>query len=147
MSTRRIFIKITGIASAALGIGVTAIAGTNRASFTSMRPELAKRKFISKVVEDTIIEVKRVIACEELAWMFENCFPNTLVRRKKWQTVYCLKTLRNTHVGTVFIHESFHVDNPNDFSRSWFAWANTIFGELVLKLYKERPKLLKQKLG
>jgi meiotically up-regulated gene 157 (Mug157) protein len=70
--------KTTGIASAALGIGVTAIAGTNRASFTSMRPQLAKRKFISKAVEDTIAEVKKTIADEELAWMFENCFPNTL---------------------------------------------------------------------
>ena len=78
MSTRRNFIKTTGIASAALGIGVTAIASTTRASFTSMRPELSKRRFISKVVEDTILEVKKTIADEELAWMFENCFPNTL---------------------------------------------------------------------
>lgn len=63
------------------------------------------------------------------------------------EIVYCLKTLKNTHARTGFIHESFHVDNPADFSRSWFAWANTIFGELILKLYKERPEILKRKLG
>ena len=44
-------------------------------------------------------------------------------------------------------HESFHVDNPKDFSRSWFAWANTIFGELILQLHKRKPELLKQDLA
>ena len=63
------------------------------------------------------------------------------------EILYCLTTLKNTHAGTGFIHESFHVDNPNDFSRSWFAWANTIFGELILHLYKVKPELLKRKLG
>jgi uncharacterized protein len=58
---------------------------------------------------------------------------------------YCLKTLKNTHAGTGFIHESFHVDDPSVFSRSWFAWANTIFGELIMKLYHEKPALLKEK--
>ncbi len=63
------------------------------------------------------------------------------------EIIYCLTTLKNTHAGTGFIHESFNVDNPAEFSRSWFAWANTIFGELILHLYKEKPELLKQKLG
>ena len=59
---------------------------------------------------------------------------------------YCLKTLKQTHAGTGFIHESFHVDNPSDFSRSWFAWANTLFGELILHLYYTKPGLLGEKL-
>ncbi len=63
------------------------------------------------------------------------------------EIIYCLTTLKNTHAGTGFIHESFHIDNPKDFSRSWFAWANTIFGELILHLYKEKPELLKRKLS
>jgi uncharacterized protein len=54
----------------------------------------------------------------------------------------CLTTLQHTHAGTGFIHEAFHKDNPNKFTRSWFAWANTIFGEFVLKTFNERPKLL-----
>ena len=58
---------------------------------------------------------------------------------------YCLKTLKNTHSGTGFIHESFDVNNPKDFSRSWFAWANTLFGELILHLYEKKPEILKSK--
>ncbi|GGP03982.1 hypothetical protein GCM10010992_14480 [Cloacibacterium rupense] len=58
---------------------------------------------------------------------------------------YCLKTLKNTHAGTGFIHESFDVNNPKDFSRSWFAWANTLFGELILHLYDKKPEILKRK--
>ena len=58
---------------------------------------------------------------------------------------YCLKTLKNTHSGTGFIHESFDVNNPKDFSRSWFAWANTLFGELILHLYEKKPEILKRK--
>ena len=54
----------------------------------------------------------------------------------------CLTMLKNTHAGTGFMHESFDPDNPKDFTRSWFAWANTIFGELILKIYNERKTLL-----
>ncbi len=50
---------------------------------------------------------------------------------------YCIKTLRNTDANTGFMHETFHKDNPEKFTRSWFAWANTLFGELILKLEKE----------
>jgi uncharacterized protein len=54
----------------------------------------------------------------------------------------CLLTLQKTHAGTGFMHEAFHKDDPGKFTRSWFAWANTIFGELVLKTFKEHPQLL-----
>ena len=54
----------------------------------------------------------------------------------------CLATLQASHAGTGFMHEAFHKDDPEKFTRSWFAWANTIFGELVWKTYQERPKLL-----
>ena len=54
----------------------------------------------------------------------------------------CLDTLQHTHAGTGFMHEAFNMDDPKKFTRSWFAWANTIFGELVLKTYRERPQLL-----
>ena len=56
----------------------------------------------------------------------------------------CLKTLRNTTAGTNFMHEAFHKDDPAKFTRPWFAWANTLFGELILKVHNERPHLLKQ---
>lgn len=61
------------------------------------------------------------------------------------EIVSCLKMLKATHAGTGFIHESFDVDNPKDFTRSWFAWANTLFGELILYLHKTKPDILKRK--
>jgi uncharacterized protein len=54
-----------------------------------------------------------------------------------------LRTLRDTHAGTGFMHESFDKDDPSRFTRKWFAWANTLFGELVLKLHRERPWVLR----
>ena len=50
--------------------------------------------------------------------------------------------LKATHGGTGFMHETFHKDDPTDFTRSWFAWANTLFGEFLWKTYQERPHLL-----
>ena len=44
--------------------------------------------------------------------------------------------------GTGFMHESFHKDDPKKFTRSWFAWANTLFGELLWKTFNEKPYLL-----
>jgi len=55
---------------------------------------------------------------------------------------YCLQMLKETHAGTGFMHESFDKNDPSQFTRSWFAWANTIFGELILKLAGEKPYLL-----
>jgi uncharacterized protein len=56
----------------------------------------------------------------------------------------CLQMLIKTHGGTGFMHESFHKDDPKNFTRSWFAWANTIFGEFVMQVYDKKPQLLKQ---
>lgn len=50
---------------------------------------------------------------------------------------YCVKTLRDTDGDTGFMHESFHKNDPEKFTRSWFAWTNTLFGELILKLVDE----------
>ncbi|MDN5210797.1 glycoside hydrolase family 125 protein [Fulvivirgaceae bacterium BMA12] len=54
----------------------------------------------------------------------------------------CIKTLASTHAGTGFMHETFHKDDPRNFTRPWFAWANTLFGEFLWKTYKETPNLL-----
>ena len=56
----------------------------------------------------------------------------------------CIKTLIKTHAGTGFMHESFHKNDPSNYTRDWFAWANTLFGELILKLYKSDPDLLNE---
>ncbi len=49
----------------------------------------------------------------------------------------CIEMLMKTDAGTGFMHESFHKDDPNNFTRPWFAWQNTLFGELILKLVNE----------
>ena len=54
----------------------------------------------------------------------------------------CLKQLKDTDGNTGFMHESFHCDDASKFTRSWFAWVNTLFGELVLKTLKEHPHIL-----
>ncbi|RZJ82207.1 MAG: glycoside hydrolase family 125 protein [Flavobacterium sp.] len=55
----------------------------------------------------------------------------------------CVTMLKTTHGGKGFMHESFHKDDPTKFTRSWFAWANTLFGEFLWKVYNEKPHLLK----
>lgn len=49
----------------------------------------------------------------------------------------CIEMLLTTDAGTGFMHESFHKDNPSKFTRAWFAWQNTLFGELILKLISD----------
>ena len=46
----------------------------------------------------------------------------------------CIEQLLATDAGTGFIHESFEKDDATHFTRPWFAWQNTLFGELVVHL-------------
>ena len=48
-----------------------------------------------------------------------------------------LDMLCASHAGTYYMHESINCDDPAIFSRKWFAWANSLFSELVLKYVKE----------
>lgn len=54
----------------------------------------------------------------------------------------CIKMLKASNGGTGFMHEGFHKDDAKNFTRSWFAWTNTLFGELLWDTYKKNPKLL-----
>ena len=58
------------------------------------------------------------------------------------EILQCLRFLKSTHAGTGFMHESFDKDDPSKYTRKWFAWANTLFGELIVTLHAERPHLL-----
>ena len=49
----------------------------------------------------------------------------------------CVKMLRDTDGETGFMHESFYKDDPKKFTRSWFAWVNTLFGEMIYRLVNE----------
>ena len=54
----------------------------------------------------------------------------------------CIEMLKASSANTGFIHESFDVADPGKFTRSWFSWANTLFGEFVGKVARTRPALL-----
>ena len=53
-----------------------------------------------------------------------------------------LGMLKGSAAGFGFMHESYNKDDPAKFTRAWFAWANTLFGELVGKLAATKPELL-----
>jgi hypothetical protein len=42
------------------------------------------------------------------------------------------------------MHEAFDQDNAARFQRTWFAWANSLFGELMVKLEREHSNVLKK---
>jgi meiotically up-regulated gene 157 (Mug157) protein len=58
------------------------------------------------------------------------------------EIAHCLSLLKRCHGGTGLMHETFWKDDPKKFTRSWFAWANTIFGELIVTLDRDRPEFL-----
>lgn len=45
----------------------------------------------------------------------------------------CLSAIARTHAGTNFMHEGFDVNNPACFTREWFAWANTLFAQMMAR--------------
>jgi meiotically up-regulated gene 157 (Mug157) protein len=78
MYNRRQFIKTSGLLTAGILLTGTDALADNKKIFVTNRPKLSDRKFMSKAVEDIIRQMKTAITDEELYWMFENCFPNTL---------------------------------------------------------------------
>lgn len=46
----------------------------------------------------------------------------------------CLSMIVNSDAGTHLMHESFNKDDPTEFTRPWFAWANSLFAELMIRL-------------
>lgn len=54
-----------------------------------------------------------------------------------------LRMLKAASAGTGFMHESYFKDDASRFTRAWFAWANTLFGELIVKTAATRPELLR----
>ncbi len=66
-----------------------------------------------------------------------------LTSTSETEVAQVIATLKATHAGTGFMHESFYADNPNRFSRTWFAWANSLFGEMIVQTAAHFPHLLR----
>lgn len=64
-----------------------------------------------------------------------------ITSQSEFEVASCLAALKATHAGTGFMHESFFKDDPSKYTRSWFAWANTMFGELILKVRDSYPRI------
>jgi hypothetical protein len=54
-----------------------------------------------------------------------------------------IQMLKASSAGTGFIHESYNKDDPSQFTRPWFAWANTLFGEFIARIAQRKPELLR----
>jgi meiotically up-regulated gene 157 (Mug157) protein len=54
----------------------------------------------------------------------------------------CIAQLKTSHAGTGFMHEAFEAGNPTHYTRPWFAWANGLFGEMVIDLALRMPRML-----
>ncbi|MFB6364097.1 glycoside hydrolase family 125 protein [Paenibacillus elgii] len=55
----------------------------------------------------------------------------------KEEKLEMLAMLEATDADTGFMHEGFHADDPTVFTRSWFAWSNSLFSQLVYEAMKE----------
>ena len=62
------------------------------------RPPPSQRKFVSPVIDATILEVKSRMKDPVLAAMFENCLPNTLDTTVRPQPQCCVMALHCVHV-------------------------------------------------
>ena len=72
----------------------------------------------------------------------ETVWPMSLVLRALTATDdadirHCIEGIIHSDAGTGFVHESVGKDDQKFFSRHWFAWANTLFGELIYRLYED----------
>jgi meiotically up-regulated gene 157 (Mug157) protein len=54
----------------------------------------------------------------------------------------CIEMLMRTNADIGFMHESLDPNNPKIFTRSWFAWCNSLFGELIVTMAEQHPEVL-----
>jgi meiotically up-regulated gene 157 (Mug157) protein len=53
----------------------------------------------------------------------------------------CLGAVKNVSTNGL-IHESVNVDYSKTYTRSWFAWANSVYAQTILDLAQRKPHLL-----
>jgi uncharacterized protein len=70
---------------------------------------------------------------QDYIWPIALCMQG-LTSRSRREKLYLLETLMTTDAGTGLMHEGFHKDDPTQYTRPWFAWANSLFAEFVISL-------------
>ena len=63
-----------------------------------------------------------------------------LTQSDKKRKAEILDNLTQTTAGTNMMHEGFDVNDPSQFTREWFSWANMMFCELLLDYFDIRVK-------
>jgi uncharacterized protein len=66
-----------------------------------------------------------------------------LTSQSEAEIMSAVTILKNASAGSGFMPESFNCNDATKFTRSWFAWANSLFGELVAQVAENHPQLLK----
>ena len=57
------------------------------------------------------------------------------------EIIECINLVRNSSLLGL-VHESIDVNNIEKYTRPWFAWANSVFAQTILKVAAERPHLI-----
>lgn len=71
---------------------------------------------------------------EHYIWPIAKCL-EALTQPSKEVKGEILDLLASTTGGTKMMHEGFNVEDPNQFTREWFSWANMMFCELVMSYF------------
>ena len=66
-------------------------------------------------------------------WPISMCMQG-LTSTSRAEKLSLLEILLKTDAGTGLMHEGFHKDDATQFTRPWFAWANSLFAEFVMDL-------------
>jgi len=108
---------------------------------------LNTRKFLLSSYNPYFFRGKEAMGIGSPHTLIDNIWPMSIIIQaltsaNEEEIIQCLIYLKSTHKGFGLMHESFNKDDANDFTRKWFAWANSLFGELIIKIYNEKPKIL-----
>jgi meiotically up-regulated gene 157 (Mug157) protein len=61
------------------------------------------------------------------------------------EIMHALTMLKSASGESGFMHESFNCNDAAKFTRSWFAWANSLFAELIVHTSENHPNVLKKR--
>ncbi len=68
---------------------------------------------------------------QDYIWPIAMCVQG-LTSSSREEQLALLEMLMTTDAGTGLMHEGFHKDDPAQFTRPWFAWANSMFAAFVI---------------